>query len=235
MPTYAKPPSAGERLRWSQRQQRLGERQTARFDKAMGDRAGFQAAAGEFAQGVAKRIADLADFLYYKLAAQEDSRHVLALSDEIEARFARGAQGVLIRRITQRVPDSAGNFLPTYLGMSVVGEGDSETLAMLSYEQLRRKEQDSLAGPNPTVCTPLNPTGRPRKAQATLQAAPEGYNMGYAAALGAKVMSAMEQNPGNVGKITFGDQASPLQPRVFLEDSFVFISAERWQALRRGG
>ncbi len=178
----------------------------------------------------------LAAFAYDKLAQNRDDSELAALASEIEARFSKGAGGVLIKRLTQRVPDSAGNFLPQYLGLQVAGEGMSEPEAMLAY----RKAIDDAAGPRQprfgAVCTASNPTGQRLRSQATLRAAPDGFNFGYASALAARVMPSYETNPANIGRIEMFGQASPIQPRSYIEDSFHFISKadwDKWKVARR--
>ncbi|URI07464.1 hypothetical protein MW290_02255 [Aquincola tertiaricarbonis] len=216
---------------WSRQQQRSHQRQI----DGVGASLKQQSARTEMTKGLGEMVAGwittAADALYGKLAETHDTHHLLALRGEIDARFAKGAQGVLLQRVTQRKPDSAGNFLPQYVGMLVVGEGSTEAEARLELDRRRQAEQPRDA-PLAKVCTSLNPTGEPRKAQASLRPAPEGYNMGYAASLSAKLMDALAQNPGNVGKISFGDLASPIQPRSYLEFDLVFVTRERWQAVK---
>lgn len=172
--------------------------------------------------------------LYNYLAKSQDKKHLSALASEIEARFNHGTGGVLIRRITKRTADGAGNFLPSYVGLQVIGQGDTKLLAMLDYEDrlAAATETGRYAPVKTTVCTPQNPTGERLKATATLSAAPEGFNMGYAAAMAASISEVMKSNPENVGKIVIGGNAFPIQPKSFLEDEYLFISRDQWVSVK---
>jgi len=170
----------------------------------------------------------LSEFLFEKLAANRDYRELGALADEIEAKFQEGASGVLIKRLTRRIPDSAGNFLPEYLGLQVAGTGASQMEALASYEAAKRAAFKSPAEDQTVVCTAANPTGRPVKAQAVLRAAPKGFNYGYASAMAAKIAKTYEDNPGNMGPIEVAGHALPIQPKSYLEESFFFVGMKQW-------
>ena len=174
-------------------------------------------------------LGKLSEWAYGKLAESRDTGELGALAAEIEARFAQGAGGVLVKRLTQRVPDSAGNFHPQYLGLQVTGTGASEPQALLAY---RKAKDEAAEPPEPrlgALCTGTNPTGKRRPAQAELRAAPEGFNFGYASALAASVMRSSESNPHNIGRIEIFGQASPIQPRSYIEESFFFVSRADWE------
>lgn len=233
MATLGKHVDPAQRARFERQQQGHAQRQQAGFGKLLEGRKQLHDSKGSAMQAVADKLVEANDALYKYLAKGEDARHLGALAGEIEARFAQGAQGVLLQRITQRLPDSAGNFAPRYIGLQVVGQGDTELLAVLDYTQ--RQQADSPAAPGAfdrltAVCTPLNPTGGTQKAPAVLRAAPEGFNMAYGSMVAGKVMGVMEVNPRNVGRIDLGDNRSPLQPRAYLDREFIFVSREAWGA-----
>lgn len=184
---------------------------------------------------VAEVLVAANDWLYRHFAKGQDMRHLRSLSEEIDARFRGGALGVLLHRITKRNADGAGNFLPEYVGLIVVGEGATEASAIYDFEQRRSAalaRGQETEGPGVSVCTAMNPTGRPEKAQAVLRGAPEGFNLGYAASISAKIMKTMQSNHRNIGPVMFGSAASPLQPKSYLEYEYVYVPLEIWEKLK---
>ena len=186
--------------RFGRRQERVAQARDVSWQKSV-------ASAGELAkakEGAGEQIAggmrQGAEWLYDYVAKGRDDEHLAARSEEINARFRNGVGGVLIRRITKRTADGAGNFLPSYVGLQVVGQGDTELLAQLDYEDRLAKSSGTgrYTPAKMTVCTPQNPTGEPLKAQAMIAATPEGFNMGYASAMAASIAGVMSDNPRNI-------------------------------------
>ena len=118
--------------------------------------------------------------------------------------------------------------LPEYLGLQVVGTGASQMEAQASYEAAKRAACESPAEEKTAVCTAANPTGRPKKAQAALRAAPKGFNFGSASAVAAKIAQTYRDNPANMGSIEVAGHALPIQPRSYLEESFFFVGMKQW-------
>ncbi len=193
----------------------------------------------EAAQFIAERINGLHDLLYAKAEKVLDERHLRYVSGQIDA-VLRKDSGVLINRINKMIPDSAANFRPIYLGLQVVTGGSSADEALERYNDAVREpvvvNSDVCTSANPTgaplecvptkdgiqigsntfagvSCTPMNVTGEPKKSQAVLKAAPEGFNLGYAGELAARIAEVYKVNPRNIGEISFGSIKSPIQPR----------------------
>lgn len=229
----------------SNRYQRLSEKRVA--SQIQQARAGVE---GKIAQGrsqrsghqdiaslVADSLAQVNDWFYGRFAKTLDTKHLRAVSRQIQARFDSGALGVLLHRVTRRTPDSAGNFIPEYIGMIVIGEGPTELDAISDYEKrwhLDNKSIEEVDATDARVCTPLNPTGQREKSKPEFKADErKGLNEGYYSALSAKIMQCRQWNPHNVGKVMFGPVASPIQPRCYLQYEFVFLPLGTWKDLRQ--
>jgi hypothetical protein len=171
------------------------------------------------------------DLLYSEFAKQQDASDLLSIENEIEARIKSSGVGVLIKRLTKMIPDSAGNFLPQYIGLQIASDGLNELVAQSNYDA--KKNPSKSQASNDGICTPINPTGGTDVDGPSIGPAPEGYNMGYASQLANKIMSVYESNPNIIGKITFDSIDSPIQPLAYIKEEFFFISKVTW--LNRDG
>ncbi len=214
--------------RFERQQANLQQRNQSAFEKSV-EKASTPSRLGKFNwDNLPEALKRLNEFLFEKLAASRDDRELGALANEIEARFEDGASGVLIKRLIRRIPDSAGNFLPEYVGLQVAGTGATRMEALASYRAARRAAFEPSAEDKTAVCTAANPTGRPVKAQAVLRAAPKGFNFGYASAMAARIAKTYEDNPANMGPIEVSGHALPIQPKSYLDESFFFVSSQQW-------
>lgn len=214
--------------RFERKQANLQQRHQVALEKSVA-KASTPSRVGRFNwDNLPEALKRLNEFLFEKLATSRDDRELGALAHEIEARFQDGASGVLIKRLVRRRPDSAGNFLPEYVGLQVAGTGATRIEALTSYQAARRAAFEPPAEDKSAVCTAANPTGRPVKAQAVLRAAPKGFNFGYASAMAARIAKTYEDNPANLGPIEVAGHALPIQPRSYLEESFFFIGSQQW-------
>jgi hypothetical protein len=178
-------------------------------------------------------MSKVTELSYDKFARQQDKADLPALEAEIEARIKSTGNGVLIKRITMMITDSAGDFAPRYLGLIVAADGPSSAEAEINYNKGLKQTPAKNNSLGDAVCTISNPTGERKTEGAMLKAAPEGFNNGYASQLAGKMMRVLEKNPSNVGSIEFGSTAFFIQPNSYLKEDFFFISKEDW--LNRDG
>jgi hypothetical protein len=185
----------------------------------------------------ARALAVINGALYLYAAARLDESHLKALAREIDAGLGETA-GVLIGRLTIRRPDGAGNTLPEYVGLQVVGfGGDSdealakadpkssqpqECIEVAKRKYCAPKEALRLKPGSGDVCTPGNPTGEKPKERPSMRAAPAGYNMGYAAQVAAKLSPVMSLNPTN-------DKDGIVFTQTYVERELIWITAREWK------
>lgn len=219
--------------RFTRQQSRSGERAAANLQTKLGQTMKPRPVISTLMDKIPDWLKSANEALYGLVAKVNDRRHLSAVSREIDARFRSAAGGVLLRRITKRVAGEGG-FQPIYVGLQVVGQGDTEMSAIADYEDrlARATETGRYAPATPTICTPQNPTGERLKAQATISATPEGFNVGYGSAIAAAVSDAMSSNPRNAGEISFGPHASPIQPKAYLEFAYLFITKKQWDGVK---
>lgn len=203
-------------------------------------------------------VESLAEVVYGYFSDQEEHSHLLKNKQEISDKIRRSG-GVLYHRLTRMEPDSRGVFIPVkYIGIEIVGEGPSEALARLDYNDRIAPpvitETTVCTGDNPfgspmscktieeydenfsfpvkkVVCTPMNPTGQSMRSQAYLSAAPAYSNNGYKRQVSYEVEKIYNINPRNQGQVNFGSKTSPIQPKAFLQTDLFFISEEKWKAI----
>ena len=177
--------------------------------------------AGEGA-AAALRLAN--DFLLWLAVDARTKSDALKIEREVAALFKGGARGVLIARHMGNTPDPAGNMHSTYLGLTVVGSGNTEDEAVKNLQERKRKEAEKQKPVEETSCTPSNPTGQSSESRsATLKALPEGYNFAYGSQVANETLRFYEKNPRNE-KSTEGN---PFQ-RAYVDQEYIFLSYNDW-------
>ncbi len=190
--------------------------------------------AGEFA----KSAAYLNGLLYLFIAANLDDQHLQKRSQQIDAGI-KNAGGVLVSRVTVQRPDSAGNMLPEYIGIDVIGFGNDEmdaksksdrkvddleciSVGSATYCASKSELEENLAKQR-GQCTIANPSGISPKEGAQLTASPEGMNSAYSAQMAQKLMPVVRNNPKN-------EKGGLVLHEAYVERQLIFIPKENWDA-----
>lgn len=193
--------------------------------------------------GIADEFKRAAQFIngivYLHWASTQDKIDLRQLAAQIDAGL-RSSNGVAIARITIQNRDGAGNTIPQYVGLQVVGFGDDLLAAQEAAKEKTGIEQECVeigdrkyCAPKSVristmgVCTPENPTGTLPRKEAAITPLPEGYNFGYASMMASKLNPVMQNNPGNKN-----DSGSLVFHQAYVERELFFISKHEWEKMK---
>lgn len=230
--------------RWQRRQAKIAAKNVKGWNKYLSDVDGRAKKAGDVTDIVIKALGVAHDELYGYLERQrvrDDLPKIKAQADQIVEEHG----GVLIVCITRMEAIPTG-FQPYYIGLRIAGGGWDRMSAIADYNKKQAKPVTVDSGKctidnpfgspvacritekNEMVCIPTNPTGERMRGSAELKAAPIGLNSGYARQVASKVIESYKDNPRNIGEIKFGTLSSPIQPRMYIKEDFLFYSKTDW-------